>query len=137
MLPRERVSAAIHFQPPDRIPLQIHSSPGGLFEHGQKLLELMRSTPHDFGDSASFALPEPPAPEDWDPDGRYHAFRTDGWGTGWEYRLFGIWGHRIHYPLADLAALAPAITPRRCRLARGRNSTRPWRRPRNNRSAIS
>ncbi len=115
MLPRERVWAALRFQAPDIIPLQIHRSPGGLFEHGEKLLDLMQQTPHDFGDSRSFAMPAPPPPEDWDADGRYHAFRTDEWGTAWEYRIFGVWGHRRKYPLADLAALAsyqaPALPP--------------------------
>ncbi len=115
MLPRERVWAAINYRAPDVIPLQIHPSPAGLFEHGSKLLELMRRCGHDFGDAAKFAMPTPPLPEDWDADGRYHAFRTDEWGTGWEYRLFGVWGHRIHYPLADLSKLhsyrAPAPPP--------------------------
>jgi len=109
------VRAAIGYSAPDIVPLQIHSSPAGLFEHGEKLLDLMHRTGHDFGDARQFAMPAPPGPEDWDPDGRYHAFRTDEWGTGWEFRLFGVWGHRIHYPLADLSALegyrAPAPPP--------------------------
>ncbi|MHB1296263.1 MAG: uroporphyrinogen decarboxylase family protein [Anaerolineae bacterium] len=115
MLPRERVQAALNYRTPDIIPLQIHSSPGGLFEHGPKLLELMQTCGHDFGDAAQFAMPAPPEPGDWDADGRYHAFRTDEWGTGWEYRIYGIWGHRVHYPLQDLATLdayrAPAPPP--------------------------
>jgi hypothetical protein len=115
MLPRERVLAAINYRAPDMLPLQIHPSPAGLFEHGHKLLELMQNCPQDFGDSRHFALPAPPEPGDWDADGRYHAFRTDEWGTGWEYRIFGVWGHRRKYPLADLDALssyrAPAPPP--------------------------
>ncbi|MHB0857257.1 MAG: uroporphyrinogen decarboxylase family protein [Anaerolineae bacterium] len=115
MLPRDRVLAAIAYRAPDVIPLQIHSSPGGLFEHGRKLLDLMHTCGHDFGDTTRFALPAAPEPGDWDADGRYHAFRTDEWGTGWEYRIYGIWGHRVHYPLQDLSALdayrAPAPPP--------------------------
>jgi hypothetical protein len=111
MLPRDRVLAAINFQAPDIVPLQIHSSPAGLFEHGQKLLDLMRHCEEDFGDSNRFTMPAPPPPEDWDADGRYHAFRTDEWGTGWEYRIFGIWGHRRKYPLADLSALPAYRAP--------------------------
>jgi len=106
MLPRDRVLAAISFRAPDIIPLQIHPSSGGLFEHGQKLLDLMQGCGDDFGDAGRFTMPAPPEAGDWDADGRYHAFRTDEWGTAWEYRLFGVWGHRRKYPLADLSALA-------------------------------
>ena len=105
MLPRERVEAAIAFRTPDRIPLQIAPSPAGLYEHGQKLLALMRECGHDFGDPWLMKLPDPPPPADFDPDGRYHAIRTDAWGTTWEYRIFGIWGHPIGWPLNDLSAL--------------------------------
>ncbi len=41
MLPWERVSASVNFAAPDQVPVQIHPSPGGLYEHGQKLLDLM------------------------------------------------------------------------------------------------
>ena len=105
MLPRQRIEAALSWRTPDRIPLQIHPSPAGLFEHGTKLLDLMRSLENDFCDSALFRMPEPPGPADFDADGRYHAIRTDEWGTTWEYRIFGIWGHPISWPLDDLAAL--------------------------------
>lgn len=105
MTPRERVKAAVEFRPVDRIPLQIHPSPGGLYEHGPKLLDLMRECGHDFGDAADFKMPDPPAPEDFDPDGRYHAIKTDPWGTTWEYRLFGVWGHPVAWPLNDLSRL--------------------------------
>ncbi len=115
MLPRERVEAALSWRTPDRIPLQVHPSPAGLHEHGSKLLDLMRSCPHDFGDARQVSLPDPPRAEDFDADGRYHALRTDGWGTTWEHRIFGVWGHPIAWPLDDLAALdrwhAPALPP--------------------------
>jgi len=65
----------------------------------------MRATEHDFGDAASTAMPEPPAATDFDADGRYHLIRTDAWGTTWEHRIFGIWGHPIAWPLNDLSAL--------------------------------
>jgi hypothetical protein len=114
MNPRQRMLAALSFQPVDKIPLQIHPSPAGLFEHGQKLLDLMRACGHDFGDQADLQLPAVPA-EDFDADGRYHRIATDAWGTTWEYRLYGVWGYRIAYPLADIARLAdyhpPEIRP--------------------------
>lgn len=105
MSSRERVQAALAFQPVDIIPLQIHPSPGGLYEHGVKLLALMQACGHDFGTLDSIALPDIP-PEDFDADGRYHVVRTDEWGTTWEFRQYGIWGYRIGYPLADMANLA-------------------------------
>jgi hypothetical protein len=111
MLPRERIEAALEFRTPDRIPLQVHPSPAGLYEHGAKLLALMRATDHDFGDAKQAAMPDPPSPKDFDPDGRYHAIRTDAWGTTWEYRIFGIWGHPIEWPLNDLAALSSWHAP--------------------------
>jgi hypothetical protein len=103
-LPRDRMLAALAFQPVDIVPLQIHPSPAGLFEHGQKLLDLMRACGHDFDDQSDLALPVVPA-EDFDVDGRYHKFRTDEWGTRWEHRLYGVWGYRIGYPLADIRKL--------------------------------
>jgi hypothetical protein len=105
MLPRDRIATALSFKTPDRIPLQVHPSPAGLYEHGQKLLDLMRECGNDFGDQGLLKLPDPPAPEDFDPDGRYHTIRTDAWGTTWEHRIFGIWGHPIEWPLNDLSAL--------------------------------
>ena len=101
---RERVIQAVEFRRPDRIPIQVHPSPGGLFEHGQKLLELIRACPSDFGDLSGLAVPQPP-PEDFDPDGSYHHTETDAWGVTWKYRIFGIWGHPYNEPLADLGKL--------------------------------
>ena len=105
MLPKERVQAALGFRSPDRIPLQIYPSAAGLYEHGRKLLDLTKELGHDFGDLDLAKLPEPPAPKDFDPDGRYHAVRTDEWGTTWEYRIFGIWGHPVDWPLNDLSRI--------------------------------
>lgn len=116
MLPRERVKAALSFRPVDVIPLQIHPSPGGLFEHGQKLLDLMRHCGHDFDDLSHLSLPRPPA-EDFDADGRYHRIVTDEWGVTWEYRLYGVWGYRIGYPLADISRLATYRPPPIARLS--------------------
>ncbi len=105
MTPRERIHNALAFQPVDRIPLQVHPSPAGLHEHGRKLLDLMRACSHDFGDASGFTLPDPPVPGEFDPDGRYHAMRTDEWGTTWEHRLYGVWGHPIDWPLKDFSRL--------------------------------
>lgn len=110
MLARERVLAAVEFRTPDAIPIQLNSSSGGLYEHGQKLLDLMLQCPNDFGDLRGVPLPKPP-PEDFDPDGSYHRIRTDDWGITWEYRIFGIWGHPLKVPIDDLAKLASYRPP--------------------------
>ena len=111
MTPRERMLAALTFEPVDVVPLQIHPSPAGLFEHGQKLLDLMQACGHDFGDQADLRLPVVP-PENYDGDGRYHVIRTDEWGTTWEHRIFGVWGYRTGYPLADISRLAEYKLPK-------------------------
>lgn len=96
--------AAIDFRPVDIVPLQVHSSGAGLHEHGQKLLDLMRACGHDFGTWDTLQLPVVPA-SDFDADGRYHRVTTDSWGTTWEYRIYGVWGHRTGFPLRDMANL--------------------------------
>lgn len=112
--PHGRIDAAVRFRAPDIVPLRIYPAPGGLFEHGRNLVDLIKECGHDFGDLSSLELPDPPQPEDYDPDGSYHAFRTDPWGTRWEHRIFGIWGHPIERPLDDLTALdgyEPPVPP--------------------------
>jgi hypothetical protein len=116
MIPRERIQAALAFCPVDVLPVQIHPSPAGIYEHGQKLIELMRACGQDFGDLSQLSVPVVPA-EDFDADGRYHRFETDDWGTTWEYRIYGVWGHRIRYPLADMAKLATYRVPPVARLS--------------------
>ena len=111
---RQRMEAALAFRPVDRVPLQINPSMGGLHEHGRKLLELMQACGHDFGPLDGLSLPQVPATH-FDADGRYHHVATDDWGTTWEYRTFGIWGHRQAFPLADWSRLDayrfPVATP--------------------------
>ena len=67
MLPRERVARAFERRSVDVPPLEIHRSPAGLFEHGEKLAALMRETGHDFGPLADVTVPVVP-PEHFDAD---------------------------------------------------------------------
>lgn len=134
MLPRERIVAALNYQPPDVVPVRIAPAPAGLHEHGQKLVELIQACGHDFGDLADLRLPQPPPREHFDADGRYHAFATDAWGVRWEYRIFGIWGHPVEWPLDDWSQLdsyapppppplnGPEVTAARQRIARERDT---------------
>jgi hypothetical protein len=96
------------------VPLQYHPSPAGVYEHGDRLRELWRAYPDDFGPPERFEY-TPPAPEDFGEDGGYCAIRRDEWGVEWEHRIFGVWGHPIARPLDDLANLdgyqPPALPP--------------------------
>jgi hypothetical protein len=106
MTSRERIQAALDYRPVDIVPLRICPAAAGFHEHGQPLLDLIQACGHDFGDVRDFRLPAPPPPEHYDADGRFHAIVTDDWGTTWEYRIFGIWGHPLRRPLDDWANLA-------------------------------
>jgi uroporphyrinogen decarboxylase len=105
MLERERVKAALEFRRPDVVPLRVFAAPGGLHEHGQKLVDLIAQCGHDFGDLRALRLPDAPGAGDFDADGRYHARRQDEWGVNWEFLILGVWGHVIDWPLKDWAAL--------------------------------
>ncbi len=94
---RQRMLAAFDFTAPDRIPVVYHPSPAGLHTHGQKLLDLFNRYPPD--NPIRFdAIPAPP-PGTVNTAGEYHEIRTDDWGTEWEHRIFGVWGHPRRYPL--------------------------------------
>jgi hypothetical protein len=111
MTSRERIFAALDYRPVDKVPLRLYPAPGGLYEHGQRLLDLIRACGHDFGPLDGVALPAPLPATDFDPDGSYHAFRTDEWGTRWEYRIPGIWGHPVAWPVEDLDTVETYAMP--------------------------
>ncbi len=96
MTPRERMLAAFEFRAPDKIPVVYHPSPAGLYVHGEKLLDLFNAYPPD--NPITFDAIPVPSPETLDEKGIYHEFKTDAWGTGWEYLIFGIMGHPKTYP---------------------------------------
>lgn len=104
MTSRERVQAALTYRPVDKAPLQYYYTPVGYYEHGEKLNQLYARLPGDFQPHAHQPIPVLP-PEDFDGEGRYHAFRRDEWGTLWEFRIFGIAGIPCEYPLADMNRL--------------------------------
>ncbi len=101
---RERVLAALDYRPVDRMCLDIDVSGAGLYEHGEKLRELLETVEGDFHPISDFPIPVPP-PEAFDENGRYHEFRTDAWGVLWEYRIVGMHGHPYRRPLDDWRAL--------------------------------
>jgi len=105
MLPRDRIFAAVNFQATDVLPCIILEAPGGFYDHGQKLLDLMRVCGSDFSNLDLAKVPPGPPASDFGSDGKYHAIKTDEWGITWEYRIFGVWGHPIRWPLADITQL--------------------------------
>lgn len=109
MTPRERVHSALKFVRPDIVPVEYHPSPAGLYEHGEKLKELWRLFPQDFGDLSDLPVPHP-SPEEIGPNG-YHALRRDEWGVVWEENVLGIRGHPFERPLDDLANLDGYVPP--------------------------
>ena len=110
MTPRERVLRAIDREGPDRMPVEIYAAPGGLYEHGEKMLDHYRRYESDFGD-ISGAVIRRPSPEEIEADGRYRAVRTDEWGICWEHTVFGAWGIPRQRPLDDWAALKDFRAP--------------------------
>lgn len=107
---RERVYAALDFRPPDIVPVEYHPSPAGLYEHGEKLKDLWRSYPQDFGNLSDLPILGP-GTEDVGPDGSYRALRRDEWGVVWEEAVFGIRGHPYERPLDDLDKLDGYMPP--------------------------
>ncbi len=109
---RERIKAALAFQPTDKVGLQYYYTPVGYYEHGEKLNDLYASLPGDFEPFARRPIPTL-SPAVLDAEGKYHEFRKDEWGTVWEYRIYGIAGIPHERPLADLSKLkdyrAPAV----------------------------
>lgn len=110
MTGRERVKAAMHYQPVDKVPLQYYYCPVGYYEHGEKLNDLYASLPGDFEPFRRMPIVGP-RPEDVDENGLFHSFETDAWGVVWEKRIFGVTGIPYKYPLEDADNLATYRPP--------------------------
>lgn len=101
---KERVKAMLDFRSVGYPVVERYCTASSLYEHGEKIRTLYRSLDSEF--CAPFDGPIPqPDPGNFDADGRYHVFATDGWGVEWEYRIFGHVGHPVKRPLDDWNAL--------------------------------
>ena len=98
MTRRERVQRAMHFKTVDKAPVRYYYCPVGYYEHGDKLNDLYATLPGDFEPFRRMPIVGP-AKEEYDADGRYHAFKTDEWGVKWEYRIFGVAGIPLRHPI--------------------------------------
>ncbi|MFO7611351.1 MAG: uroporphyrinogen decarboxylase family protein [Clostridia bacterium] len=101
---RKRVFDAFEFRKPDKVPVEHHPSTRGYFDYGEKMRDLFKKYPADFGDVSDVAIPVIPDGA-YDRDGRYSEERMDDWGILWAYRIFQIQGHPIRRPLDDISML--------------------------------
>ena len=102
---RERVINALNHKKVDRPAVQYAYFGPGYYEHGEKLNDLYEKYPGDFGGFSRQSIPVIP-PENFDSDGNYHVFAKDDWGATWEYRVYGMMGHAIEFPVKSLEEMA-------------------------------
>lgn len=95
---RERVRRAVTFTHPDRTPIDLWTLPAAWQRHGDRLRELLRRYPIDFGPSGHRIV--------WEDEAQYRPGEwTDPWGVGWRNEYPGIFAQPKHHPLADYAKL--------------------------------
>lgn len=88
---RERVLAAINFQPVDKVPYLTSIAPSA-WRHGRELVDILNRHPDDFREVPYTEKDiAKPAPEDFQ-DGQYHKVVTDEWGCVRVFKNFGIAG---------------------------------------------
>ena len=105
MTSRERMKLTLEHKSVDRPAVQYYYSPVGFYEHGEKLNDLYELYPGDFEKFTRKPVPVLPK-EDFDQDGRYHVFRTNEWGVTYEYRVYGMMGHAMEFPVKSVSELA-------------------------------
>ena len=98
---RDRVIRVLDHKTVDRPAVQYLYTPVGFYEHGEALNDLYEKYPGDFGAFARQPIPVLPK-EVFDADGRYFEKKTDEWGVTSEYRVYGIMGHAVGFPIQDL-----------------------------------
>ena len=103
--PRERVLKMFRGERADRPAVQYLYVPVGLYEHGEKLNDLFEKYPGDFERFVRQPIPQPPDGT-IDREGRYYEKQTDEWGVTQEYRVFGIMGHAIGFPIKTIGDAA-------------------------------
>ena len=102
MTRRERVFNMLSRRPVDRPAVQYLYTPVGFYEHGEKLNDLYERYPGDFGAFRRQPIPAPPA-SSFDAEGRFYERKTDEWGVTQVYRVFGIMGHAVGFPVKTAA----------------------------------
>ena len=98
MTSRERVVEMLAGRPVDRPVVQYLYTPVGFYEHGEALNDLYAKYPGDFEAYARKPIPAP-KPSAFDGGGRYFERITNEWGVTQEYRVYGITGHAVDFPV--------------------------------------
>ncbi|MEM2669711.1 MAG: uroporphyrinogen decarboxylase family protein [Candidatus Bathyarchaeia archaeon] len=104
---RKRVLAAINLSKPDRVPLMHSPLPGALMKYGERLIEIFRKYPHDFGPT-EFTVPKP---EELPADYKAGVHR-DSWGTVWASTVDGIHGQVVDHPIKTIEDYSRYELPR-------------------------
>ena len=107
---RERVLNTLRHRAVDRPAVQYLYTPVGFYEHGEALNDVYARYPGDFGAFTRQPIPAPP-PFAFDSDGRYYERITDEWGATQEYRVYGIMGHAVDWPVRTAADAANYTFP--------------------------
>lgn len=96
MVSKERVKRAIHFNSPDRIPIVHAYQPRAVINYGEKLQDIFRKYPSDFGysDEIDFSL-------SWKPPSYKCGEWKDKWGSVWMNQYEGLEGQVKIHPLED------------------------------------
>ena len=110
MTHRERVIKMLQRRPVDRPAVQYYYTPVGFYEHGEKLNDLFEKYPGDFEAFSRRLITGPPSGS-IDSEGRYYECITDEWGVTSEYRVFGIMGHAIDFPVKSIEDAADYTFP--------------------------
>ena len=100
MTSRERVTRAIEFAGPDRVPLWPRYEGTAWIRHGQALLDLLNQFPIDLGRPREVPRRRE-QPLTW----------TDEWGCGWRRERQGFFGTVLEHPLTDRGALSTYTFP--------------------------
>ncbi|MFH0797135.1 MAG: uroporphyrinogen decarboxylase family protein [Candidatus Omnitrophota bacterium] len=88
---RERILAAINFQPLDKVPY-MHSLTPSAWKYGRELLNILNGHPDDFRETPYTEVDiQKPDPKDFK-NGQYYKIEKDEWGCTRLFRNFGIGG---------------------------------------------
>ena len=107
---RERVARVLTRRPVDRPAVQYMYSRVGFYEHGEKLNDLFEKYPGDFQRFTRHPIPSL-GPEAFDAEGRYFERVTDEWGAEYEYRVYGIMGKAVNFPIKDIKSAGGYVFP--------------------------
>jgi hypothetical protein len=113
MTGRDRVTRAIEFRKPDRIPARITCLPALWHTYRDDLRRLTEKYDwmNDFGPRLPGKGPSPDSYDSFDDAFREGEEYTDNWGTVWHNAYGGLFGQAKGFPLEDWSALPSFKAP--------------------------